>query len=178
MLRLFTGLSLPKTVRRRLQLMQGGVPGARWSASENLHLTLTFIGDVDEAAAEDIDEALASVRAEAFSLALRGTGSFAQGSRPKVLWLGVAADPRLFQLKEKIDRALEIRRLPFENRKYTPHVTLGRLKKPDEGKIADFMQAHNLFATGPFEARSFNLYRSHQTGNGVAYEALRSYALA
>jgi 2'-5' RNA ligase len=70
-----------------------------------------------------------------------------------------------------------MKRLPFDNRKYTPHVTLARLKRPDESKIADFMQAHNLFATGAFEASCFNLYHSHQTRNGVAYEVLRSYAL-
>lgn len=177
MIRLFTGLSLPENLRARIQLIQGGIPGACWTALENYHITLTFIGEVDESVAEEVDEALSSVRAEGFSLKLKGTGSFAQGSWPKVLWLGVEAAEKLSLLKEKTDHAMKKRGVEFDARKYTPHVTLAYLKEPDEQMLGDFMQANNLFASEPFAVKNFILYRSDLTKNGPSYVPLRSYAL-
>lgn len=177
MLRLFTGLSLPILLRQRLTVMQGGIEGARWTERDNFHITLTFIGEVDEMTAETIDEALSPIRTEKFSLRLKGTGSFAQGKYPKVLWMGVEQNDVLHRLKEKIDRALMAAHVPFENRKYTPHVTLARFKNPDEAKVAEFMQQHNLFSSESFEVDEFILYRSHQTKNGPVYEPLKEYAL-
>lgn len=179
MLRLFTGLALPILLRQRLALLgDGGIPGARWTERENFHLTLTFIGEVNEAEAEDIDAALETIRAPRFPLRLQGTGSFSARNDPKVLWAGVADSPALRRLKEKIDRALQRAGIAFEKRKYTPHVTLARLKNADEGKIAEFMQQHNLFTTEEFDVDEFLLFRSHQTKHGSAYEALREYPLA
>jgi RNA 2',3'-cyclic 3'-phosphodiesterase len=177
MLRLFTGLSLPILLRQRLTVMQGGIEGARWTERDNFHITLTFIGEVDEATADDIDEALSVIRSEKFSLRLKGTGSFAQGKYPKILWMGVEQNEVLHRLKEKIDRALMVANVPFEKRKYTPHVTLARFKNPEEGKVAGFMQQHNLFTSEEFEVDEFILYQSHQTKNGSVYEAVREYPL-
>lgn len=178
MLRLFAGLSLPILLRQRLTVMQGGIEGARWTERDNFHITLTFIGEIDEGAAAHADEALSSIRMEKFSLRLKGTGSFAQGKWPKVLWIGVEESEPLRRLKDKIDRALRSAQIPFESRKYTPHVTMARLKNPDEAKVAEFMQQHNLFSTEAFEVDEFILYHSHLTKNGPVYEPVREYPLA
>jgi len=177
MLRLFTGISLPILLRQRLTIMQGGIDGARWTSRENFHLTLTFLGEVDEATAEIADEALSAIRTEKFSLTLKGTGSFARGDDPKVLWMGVEHSEVLHRLKEKIDRALDVAKIPFERRKYVPHVSMARFRKADEAKVAEFMQANNLFSSDPFEVDEFILYRSHLTKNGSAYEELQHYPL-
>lgn len=177
MLRLFTGLSLPENLCRRLALFQGGVPGARWTALENFHVTLNFIGDCDEGTAEDIDEVLSAIHAPPFDVTVEGTGSFSQGEWPKVLWMGVQASAPLSSLREKIGRALESRRLPVENRRYTPHVTMAYLKEVDEQKVAEFMQEHNLFKAPPFAVKYFHLYNSVRTKQGTAYEILKSYPL-
>lgn len=177
MLRLFVGLPIPVLLRQRMLVMQGGIDGARWTERENFHITLTFIGNVDEQKAEDIDDALSGVRTERFNLRLKGTGSFAQGKFPKILWIGVEQNEVLGRLKEKIDRALESYGVPFEKRKYVPHVTLARFNKVEEVKVAEFMQQHNLFSTEEFEVDAFILYRSHQTKNGSVYEALQEYPL-
>lgn len=177
MLRLFTGLALPSNLAARLSLMDGGIDGARWTAQENFHITLTFIGEVDEATAEDADEALSAVRSDNFDVEVKGTGVFAQGSYPQVLWMGVTPSPPLLRLKEKIDRALHVARVPHENRKYVPHVTMARLKHAQEAQVGQFMQAHNLFAAAPFRADEFILYRSALTKNGPWYEPLARYPL-
>ena len=88
MIRLFVALELPEAVRTRLSMLQGGVPGARWSTDEQLHLTLRFIGEVDDNVAHDIDDALAGIRAPAFTLELAGVGEFG-GKNPRALWAGV-----------------------------------------------------------------------------------------
>lgn len=177
MLRLFTGLSLPAPVCQRLALLQGGIPGARWIPPGNFHITLTFIGSADAALAEDIDGALSGVRASGFSLRLKGVGNFAQGDDPKVLWAALADQPALHALKDKADRALEMARVPFDKKKYIPHVTLARFRRPDEEKIVDFMHAHTALETQAFDVFAFHLYQSHQTKNGSVYEILRSYPL-
>lgn len=178
MIRLFAGLSIPVLLRQRLTTLQGGIPGARWQERENFHITLAFIGDVDERTAEAADEALAQVRTEPFELRLEGTGSFSTGSKLTALWIGVSHSEVLHRLKEKTDRALQRAGVPFDNRKYTPHVTLAHLRGAGEGKVAEFMQAHNLFRTEPFQVDEFLLYRSHQTKNGSAYEPVAEYPLA
>lgn len=176
-LRLFAGLALPPQLRRRLALLQGGIPGARWTPEANYHVTLSFIGEADDETADRADEALAAIRAESFSLELKGAGSFAQGDHPQVLWLGVEKNDALFRLQEKVHRALEAARVPVESRKYIPHVTLARFRHPDALKLGAFLQEHAAFSAPPFGVEAFSLYQSHQTKNGRVYEVLRDYPL-
>ncbi len=82
-MRLFVGVPLPAAVRESLGSLCSGVPGARWVDTDNLHVTLRFIGEVDSIQAEDIDAALSDVREPAFRLALRGVGCFDSGRKAR-----------------------------------------------------------------------------------------------
>lgn len=176
--RLFIALALPDDLCDRLHLMQGGIAGARWTRRENLHLTLTFIGDINAPdVLEDLDTALLRVAAAPFTLSLAGTGTFAQGSDPLVLWMGVDAPPALATLKKSIDRQLTNAAIPFEQRKYTPHVTMARFKHPDAGAVARFMQEHNLFRSAPFAVDEFVLFESKLRDDGPQYLELARYPL-
>jgi 2'-5' RNA ligase len=177
MLRLFTAIEIPEAVRTRLTFLQSGVPGARWIARENLHLTLRFIGEVSEPTASDIDETLSAVRAKPFEVALKGIGEFG-GREARALWVGVAANSALAHLAAKIESALQRMGLPAETRKYTPHVTLARLRDAPAAKVRAFLSANNLFDSGPFTVRAFTLYSSFQTPKGSQYRAERNYDLA
>ncbi|MBL9096429.1 MAG: RNA 2',3'-cyclic phosphodiesterase [Alphaproteobacteria bacterium] len=176
MLRLFTAIEIPETLRTRLTFLQSGVPGARWTPVENLHLTLRFIGEVDEPTAVDIDAALSVLREDAFQLTLRGVGEFG-GRDPHAIWAGVAANPALTHLVAKIERALQRIGLPAETRKYAPHVTLARLRDTPVAKVLEFLSTHGLFDSGPFDVRSFGLYSSFQTPRGSLYREERRYPL-
>ena len=90
MIRLFVGLALPEDVTRRLALLGGGIPGARWMDEEQLHMTLRFIGEVDGAQFDDIRLALSAVQSPAFPLTLSGMGHFGDGRKLRALWAGVA----------------------------------------------------------------------------------------
>lgn len=176
MIRLFAAVEIPEAIRLRLSLLQGGIVGARWTPPENIHLTLRFIGEVDEATANDIDEVLSDLRAPAFDLTMKGVGEFG-GKEARSLWVGVAPNEALQRLVAKIENALQRMGLEAETRKYTPHVTLARLRDAPLPKVREFLSANNLFDSGNFAVRSFALFSSHQTSKGSLYRVEQTYAL-
>jgi 2'-5' RNA ligase len=176
MIRLFVALALPDRVAQGLLMMQSGVPGARWMGREQLHLTLRFIGEVDERDANAIDDALSAIAAPRFTLELKGVGEFG-GKHPRALWAG-AWNETLMRLQRKIESALQRIGLPAEERKYTPHVTLARLRATPPGRVMDFLADHALYASGPFDVAEFILYSSQPTPNGSLYVAERNYPLS
>jgi 2'-5' RNA ligase len=175
--RLFTALPIPDDVCEELSLMQGGIEGARWTVPADFHLTLAFLGEVAERDLEDLDLALSGVSSAAFEFRLSGTGSFAQGKWPNVLWMGVETGPLLGNLKDHIDRRVEAAGIAVERRRFTPHVTMARLRHADDADIAGFMQRHNLYKSRPITADHFVLYESVMgRGAGEArYVPLESY---
>ncbi len=125
MLRLFVGLALPDGVIARLAIMCSGLPGAQWIEPRNMHITLRFIGEVEESVAEELDLRLAGIEAEAFSLELAGLGMFGAGPKARALWVGVGASQALSHLHAKIESAAVRTGCAPEGRKFTPHVNPG-----------------------------------------------------
>lgn len=175
-MRLFVALALPDAVASSLLALQSGVPGARWQTREQLHLTLRFIGEKDGRETAAIDDAMATISAPAFSVELKGVGSFG-GKRAHALWAGVAANEALFHLQRKIESALQRIGLEADGRKYTPHVSLAKLKGTQNGHVMDFLTDHALFVSAPFAVNGFILYSSLLTPNGSIYRAEKAYRL-
>jgi RNA 2',3'-cyclic 3'-phosphodiesterase len=174
MLRLFVGIVLPPELKLRLSLLCTGVPEARWVDPGNFHLTLRFIGEVDEGMASDIDAALLRLRARRFFLALAGVGQFGQHS----LWVGVERSEPLAHLQGKVESALQRLGLPPETRRYAPHVTLARLRPPLGPRLRDFMARHGTFRAEPFPVERFSLIASYLTKSGAIYEDQAEYELS
>ena len=175
-MRLFVALGLPDDVAQNLLLLQGGIPGARWYAREQLHLTLRFIGEVDGIQAADIDDALNGISAPGFALELHSVGSFG-GRDPRQLWAGVRPSEALMHLQRKIETVLQRIGLAPEPRKFTPHVTLARLRASPRAKVIEYLSAHALYASQPFDVNAFELYSSTLTQNGSLYRIERNYPL-
>jgi RNA 2',3'-cyclic 3'-phosphodiesterase len=173
MLRLFVGLALPPETKLRLSLISTGVPGARWVDPGNYHVTLRFIGEVDEGVAGDIDAALERIRAKPFALVLSGVGQFGD----RMLWAGVEKNPALLHLREKVESALVRVGLEPEARRYAPHVTLARLRGASETRLQAYIQEHALFRAEPFAVDRFSLIASYLTKSGAIYEDQADYAL-
>ena len=148
MIRLFVAIPIPEDIRLWLHNLRGGVPGARWVAPENYHLSLRFIGELDHGLAADIDVALSQVRAPAFSVELSGVGYFGKGAKARTLWAGVAPCDALGHLQTKIEAALTQTGLPEERRKYSPHVTVARLKQSDGARLDAYVGDH-AYPRGP-----------------------------
>jgi RNA 2',3'-cyclic 3'-phosphodiesterase len=176
-MRLFVGLDLPWSLRERLALLSGGIPGARWVPAENFHITLRFIGEVAAHQAEEIDLALASLRARGFSLSLTGVGTFDKAGRPIALWVGVERNPQLDLLQSKIETACQRVGLEPERRRFAPHVTLARLDNAVQAKLAAFVQANNLFRAEPVPVEHFTLFSSRLGKEASVYTAEVEYAL-
>ena len=158
--RLFVAIRPPESARRRLLAMMGGVAGARWQDEDQLHLTLRFIGEVESWRAQEVDDALANIRARPFELSLRGLGTFERGGKIAALWVGVEKTEGLAHLQNKVETALQRVGLEPERRRFAPHVTLARTDKAPPEKLIQHVQAHNLFRATPMPVESFTLYSS------------------
>lgn len=178
MRRLFVAIALPDGVRERLAAVQGGLDGARWVDPENLHLTLRFVGEVDEGVAEDLASALAGLRALAFPLELVGIGHFEKRGRPSALWVGVAPNPALDRLYHRVEAAARRAGLPLEGRKFMPHITLARCRGDVSGSaVARWMAQAMPFQVAPFPVTEVVLFRSTLGHAGPTYNPERIYPL-
>lgn len=178
-MRLFVALELPPMLRQRLAFMAGaGIPGARWVRPENYHLTLRFIGEMPNHRADEIDQALAELKAPSFALTLAGVGTFHKGGRGVSLWVGVERNPALDHLQSKIETALQRCGLEPERRRFTPHITLARLDNAPEAKLAAFVQATNLFRADPVPIEHFTLFSSRLGKDQAVYTPEVEYPLA
>lgn len=176
-MRLFVALAIPDAAAQGLFLIQAGIPGARWQTREQLHLTSRFIGEVDGREANDIDDALSGIASHRFTLALKGVGEFG-GRKPHAVWAGVNDAQAVGHLNRKVETALQRIGVAADERKFTPHVTLARLRGSPVGKVMDWLTDHALYAGPSFEVSSFALYSSTLTPNGSVYVPERVYNLS
>jgi RNA 2',3'-cyclic 3'-phosphodiesterase len=166
MLKLFAALPLPDHIADAAVAAQRGFDGARWSPRENLHITLRFIGDVDERKAEDIDAELGAIRVAPFELALQGAGFFGH-EEPHAMWFGVAANDSLAALQRACERACRRAGLEALPRAYTPHVTVCYLPRHLElAPVIAYQQRHALISSPSWIADRFYLYSSATQGPG------------
>lgn len=177
MIRLFVGFPLPGDIRQQLSRLAAGLPGARWVDSDSYHLTLRFIGEVDLATAEDIDAALLGIDVEPFEVRLSGVGYFGKPKAPRQLWVGVERSEPLLRLQGKIETALQRIGLPAEERKFTPHVTLARLKATPVNRLETYVAANSRFAAGPFTVSEFTLFSSFLSSSGAIHTPEAAYVL-
>ena len=174
--RLFTGVEIPSGIGQALSMMRGGLPGARWITPENYHLTLRFIGDVDDVIAHEVASMLGRVRRCAFDLHLEGLSSFG-GRRPRAVVATVAPEQALLDVQAEHERLMRRIGLEPEGRKYLPHVTLARLRDSSSLDVADYLSARGYFRTAPFHISRFVLFSSRNSVGGGPYVVEASYPL-
>jgi len=176
-MRLFVAVMLPEEIREQLWSLSEGLPGADWTDPDTYHITLRFIGEVGRAHAQEIDAALADITAPEFAISLAGVDFLQTAGRPRVLWARVEPSPALAHLARKLDRAVALTDLPSEERAFTPHVTIARLRDAPLPKVMQFVQHNALFRAGPFPIDRFSLFESRQGKGGPVYHRLADYGL-
>jgi len=174
--RLFTGFEVPADVGFELSMLRGGISGARWIQPENYHLTLRFLGDIDGATARDFANALDEVQAEPVEITIDALGSFG-GDRPRTLFARVKPSRELAELQNEHERLARIVGLPPEARKFTPHVTLARLRSSSSSAVAAWLGSRALLRTIVFTAPRFVLYSSRDSTGGGPYLVEAEYPL-
>ena len=153
--RLFTGIEIPAGIAHALDMLRGGLPGARWIDRENYHITLRFIGDVDDVVAQEAAYVLGQIRRRAFDLHLEGLASFG-GRKPRAVVASVPPQPALLDLQAEQERLLRRIGLEPEPRKFT---------------------ARGYFRTAPFMVSRFVLFSSRASTGGGPYVAEALYPL-
>lgn len=180
-MRLFVAVEIPSEVlealARLIEDLRRDAPGVRWSDPSRIHLTIKFLGEVDEAAASELsarlERAAASVAGGAGVL-VRGVGTFG-GRSPRVVWAGVEA-PGLVPLRDAVEEAAAACGFPRESRPFKPHLTLARLKKPSP-RLGAALARQAGREIGRFEARSCALIRSLLRPDGAEYLRLREFGM-
>lgn len=174
--RLFTAIEIPADIAQALSFLRGGLPGARWVDPENYHITLRFIGDVDAHVAHDVASMLDSVNRAPFELRFDGLASFG-GRKPRAVFANVAPSQALMDLQAELERLMQRVGLEPEGRKYTPHVTLARLRDSSSRQVADYLSERGPFRSAPFRAERFVLYSSRASVGGGPYVVEEAYPL-
>ena len=183
-MRLFVALEIPTEVRERLasliRELRTSAPQLKWVHTENMHLTLKFIGEAEPAKLDTIRSALAAIRRQAaLELRFRGLGFFPNDRRPRVFWAGIDAPPALAQLASDIDAGLARLGFPREERSFAPHLTLARLdgtRLPDAFRAATAERAAQDF--GALRITEFRLIESKLKSTGAEYTTLQNFAFA
>ncbi len=177
-MRLFVAVDLPEAVKDQLAALRTPVPTARWVGREQMHLTLFFIGETGRVDA--VKDALAGVQAGRFEMALAGVGRFPPAGRrpPRVLWAGVDAPPALHQLQAQVSAALVGAGFRANERPFSPHITLARLKAERPlAEVNRFLEQQRDFQTAPFPVEQFTLFSSTLTPQGAQYAVQAVYRL-
>jgi RNA 2',3'-cyclic 3'-phosphodiesterase len=174
--RLFTGLELPDAVVGQLALMRGGIVGARWLEPEDCHITLRFIGDIDARTARDIDETLGDIRRPEAPVRFEGLSWFG-GDKPRAIVANVKAEPALMDLQAEQERRLRRIGIEPETRKYTPHVTLARLRGASQTAVASYLALRGALVADSFAVERFVLYSARAGSGGGPYVVEAAYPL-
>lgn len=146
------------------------LPGLRWLPGDQLHLTVSFLGNVDAPAEERLREALGGLRVPPFFLRLYGVGSFNARGRPSVVWVGVGkGHPHLFVLHRRILDAILHAGLEPELKPFHPHVTVARAKDISQQALKPFLRENADVEFGLFEVNGFALYSSMLSADGASH---------
>jgi len=178
MYRLFVAIDLPEEIKNAVEGIAGrDLAGARWVPREQLHLTLRFIGDADEKIFQSAKNALASVRGTPLFLTMKGVGHFPPVREPRVLWVGMEESGYLRDLQNKIEQSLINAGIAADERSFSPHITIARLRETPLAEVASLEETHRQFSAGPFPVEEFYLYSSSLTREGAIHRREAAYRL-
>jgi RNA 2',3'-cyclic 3'-phosphodiesterase len=165
--RLFVAIDLPKSTRQLLSDLDPHIRGVRWTDPAQMHLTLSFFGDVPEEIDLVLREKLSSIEFGAFFLPVAGVGMFSAKGAPKIIWIGVGkAHPHLFQIHKRVQESALAAGLEPELRPWHPHITIARCRDVSAQSLRKFLQSNAEFDAGMVRVEAFQLYSSKLTPAG------------
>jgi 2'-5' RNA ligase len=184
-MRTFIAIEIPEETRQGLRdaqrVLRTDAVDANWPKPEGIHLTLKFLGEVPETRIPEITNALTAQAASTvrFRLAVRGTGTFPNARSARVVWAGMSGEiDKLNRLQAAVEDAMMQAGFAREDRPFTPHLTLGRIKyiRSREAWARTLDQVKNL-AFPEFDVSSFNLMKSELKRTGAEYTQIAKFEL-
>jgi len=184
-MRCFVAIALPAAVRKHLvriqEILRREDPDVKWVEEENLHLSLKFLGDVDDEALATLKGILSveALRWPRLRLTYAGIGTFPEHGIPRLIWAGCSGDlERLAGLAWAVERAAEQVGVPREHRPFVAHLTIGRVRSGRNVKhLKAALENQRVVPLGSDEVAGFVLYRSHLSNKGPIYEEVASFPL-
>lgn len=177
-MRCFVAIKPAEAVREEIAKLQGELrrsdADVRWIGPEELHLTLRFLGDLDDAVVGRLRHSLSKIASgqPTFTLTYSGIGEF-----PRVVWVGGSADAH--PLAARIESAAEAEGLPRDQYGFNAHLTIGRIRSSRGGKeLAAAIAVRKGLRIGADQVREFQLIQSTLTPQGPVYATIETYSLA
>jgi len=182
-MRTFIAIDLSPEIKARLSaLVERLAPLSRdikWVRQDSMHLTLKFLGEVDDRQAARVEELLQTIapKNEAVPMTFKGTGTFPPGSKsPRVLWVGAEAGPSLVPLQEEVEGGCEKLGFAREGRPFRPHLTLGRVKsRSGLGPVLREFEQSRDESFGEMLVRRLTFFQSRLRPGGAEYTILREF---
>ncbi len=175
-MRCFIAIELPEAVKSALTGIEEELKktraDVRWVKPENIHLTLKFLGNIEEKQTDEIIKIMGDVcsRYYPFNLEIRGMGAFPNIKSPRVLWVGIEGNDTLKTLQEEIDKGMETIGFEREDRAFTAHLTIGRFRSFIEKEgLLKMIKLHEKDPFGSIDVRSLSLMRSDLHPEGARY---------
>jgi 2'-5' RNA ligase len=184
-IRSFIAIELSPPIRHHIEKIQNELKKAttdvRWVRSEGIHLTLKFLGAIDEERIDEVGDSIEESLADAtmFTVTVGSLGAFPNKKNPKVIWLGIEDESGTLQkVQQTIETGLTSLGFTAEKRTFSPHLTLGRLKSP-KGKRTVSQRLENMgeCECGTFDVKEIFLFKSDLKPSGAVYTKLKSFAL-
>jgi 2'-5' RNA ligase len=181
MIRLFVALNFPEVIKEQIiRLRNETIPNPfdyKWEPVQKLHLTLKFIGEVEENLVEKISNEINFISEyKVFSCSFDNFGFFYKEYEPRVLWLSFKIDDEIFDLVKKLNENLSKLGIEEERKKFKPHLTLMRIKKKLDKNFINSFENCKLPGT-EFTANSISLFKSELHPKGFIYKELEKFNL-
>jgi len=185
-LRCFIAISLPYELKAKISGIQEKLKAAgadvSWTRPEGMHLTLKFFGEIEDKRIPKIEKALDAVvdGIPTFTLSVSGMGTFPDMRRPRVIWIGLKEDGgNLLRLQKGVEEELKKTGFPSEDRRFTPHITLGRIRSnKNTDKLLRLIEEGKVEELGSFDVSEVHLIKSELKPAGAEYTELYSIILS
>ncbi|MFH5885577.1 RNA 2',3'-cyclic phosphodiesterase [Halalkalibaculum sp. DA3122] len=177
-MRLFIAIDLPDWVAARLSELQDHGLDIRWTTPETMHLTLRFVGDMEDTAErEQLIENLYEIRVPAFEMSINELGYFPPRKHPKIIWAGIQENRTLLNLQEMVEQACRTAGVEPEDRTFIPHVTIGRVGGESRKEVHSFFNRNKKIQIEGIPVDKFILYQSKLRPEGAQHIPVEYFAL-
>ena len=179
-MRCFIAISLPDSIHNKLSEIQTRLKKYNadigWTRPEGIHLTLKFLGEISEDKIPPLKVIMEQVSANQtpFELEIGSTGMFPDARRPRVFWVGISQGiEQITKLANQLDTQISELGFPKEERKFNPHLTLGRVRSPKNlPAVTNYFLEETHLRLGKITVEHISLYQSILKSSGAEYIAL------
>jgi RNA 2',3'-cyclic 3'-phosphodiesterase len=183
LIRCFVAIEIPDELKSKIDdyifSLKQFAPKIKWIKANNLHITLKFLREVPQNLLQKVQSELSAVSniVNPFTMSIRGAGFFPNQNKPRVVRLGLQNDKKnsIFKLHEWIDKKLDPLGFEREKRRFSPHLTLGRIKFPDNYHDLSEYINQNEFRSSSFNVSQIVLIKSVLRPTGAEYSQIKTY---